>query len=219
MTLQLTKNRLLPFPVRRIYCVGRNYAEHRKEMGGSDRDLPFFFMKPGDAVFQSQTLIYPKNTTQLDYEAELVAVMGDDKSIFGFALGVDLTKRDLQSACKKQSRPWECAKSFDLSALIGDIVPITDISGGMDAVMQSRLTMDLNGSIKQSALVSDMIWSTAELVDQLDAQDFSVKKGDFIFTGTPAGVGEVKIGDTCKVSLTLKNNQTVPILKFQVISG
>lgn len=218
MSLQLTKNRLLPFPVRRIYCVGRNYAEHRKEMGGSDRDLPFFFMKPGDTAFQTHTLIYPKNTSQLDYEAELVAVMDDNASIFGFAVGIDLTKRDLQASCKKQGRPWECAKSFDLSALIGDIVPISEISGGIGTVTQSRLTLDLNGTIEQSALVSDMIWSTSELIDQLKAQDFSVKRGDLIFTGTPAGVGELKIGDTCKVSLVFDNHETVPSLQFQVNS-
>ena len=211
MSLLLSKARPLPFPIRRVYCVGRNYAEHRKEMGGSDRDRPFFFMKPYDAVHQTKNLPYPKNTAQLSYEGELVVIVGPSATIYGITVGVDLTKRDIQSESKKAGRPWESSKSFDLSALIGEIVPVSELHREVEA---SILTVTLNGTIAQQAPVSDMIWSIPELFTELEKQDFSVKCGDIIFTGTPAGVGQLKVGDHCQVSL---ERDDVPHLDFTVV--
>ena len=212
MSLHLISKQFLPFPIRRVYCVGRNYADHRKEMGGSDRDMPFFFMKPADALFQSSVLTYPPGTSQLDYEAELVAFVGDEAQIFGYALGVDLTKRDLQNACKKQGRPWECSKSFDFSGLVGEISP------GVHIAPNSILALTVNGETKQKAHVSDMIWSVDELTQQLRSQELSVAKGDVIFTGTPAGVGPLHPGDRVEVSLTCDDMHVLPPLLFDVVS-
>lgn len=206
----------LPFAVRRVYCVGRNYAEHRKEMGGSERDEPFFFSKPSDAVFQSAALVYPRGTKQLSYEAELVVIMNSPTEVYGYALGIDLTKRDVQAQSKKLGRPWESAKSFDNSGLIGSVVVREDIDES--ALDSSRLELLVNDQLRQSALVSDMIWSIGELIPKLEEQDFSVKQGDVIFTGTPAGVGELSVGDTCRV--TLRNgegDEIVPVLEFTVV--
>lgn len=213
--LRLIQNHILPFPVRRVYCVGRNYAEHRQEMGGSERELPFFFMKPSDSVFQAPSISYPSNTAELSYEAELVVLVGENESIFGYSLGVDLTKRDLQKEAKKMSRPWESSKSFDFSALIGDIVPYNDVKSRVE---DAKIELKLNGTVKQSAIVDQMIWSIPELISQLKSQDFSVKQGDVIFTGTPAGVGPLKIGDKCEVSLTHEGKDVVPRLVFSVSS-
>jgi fumarylpyruvate hydrolase len=181
-------------------------------MGGSDRDMPFFFMKPADALFQSSVLKYPPATSQLDYEAELVAFVGEQSQIFGYALGVDLTKRDLQKACKKQGRPWECSKSFDFSGLVGVISP------GVHIAPNSILSLTVNGETKQIAHVSDMIWSVNELMEQLRSQDLSVATGDVIFTGTPAGVGALRPGDRVEVYLTCDNKHVLPPLRFDVVS-
>ena len=213
--LRLIQNHILPFPVRRVYCVGRNYAEHRQEMGGSERELPFFFMKPSDSVFQAPSISYPSNTAELSYEAELVVLVGENESIFGYSLGLYLTKRDLQKEAKKMSRPWESSKSFDFSALIGDIVPYNDVKSRVE---DAKIELKLNGTVKQSAIVDQMIWSIPELISQLKSQDFSVKQGDVIFTGTPAGVGPLKIGDKCEVSLTQEGKDVVPRLVFSVSS-
>jgi fumarylpyruvate hydrolase len=182
-------------------------------MGGSDRDEPFFFQKPHDAIYQSSVVFYPKGTYQLHYEAELVAVVGGHKwrQIYGFALGVDLTKRDIQASAKKFGRPWESSKGFDKSGLIGEIVPVASLSPS------SRLQFVQNGEVKQSALIGDMIWSVSELLEKLESQDFSVREGDLIYTGTPAGVGELHIGDDCEVSLIDdKGDNVLPKLSFTV---
>jgi fumarylpyruvate hydrolase len=192
--------------------VGRNYVEHRKEMGGSDRDEPFFFQKPHDALFQSPIVFYPKNTYKLNYEAELVAVIGSrPPNIYGYALGIDLTKRDIQSEAKNKGRPWEMSKAFDKSGLIGEIMPLGSLSD------TCTLQFIQNGQVKQSARISDMIWSVPELLSKLESQDFSVREGDFIFTGTPGGVGELSIGDDCEVRLIDSDGHHVlPKLSFTV---
>lgn len=206
----------LPHPVRRVYCVGRNYAEHRKEMGGSDRDEPFFFHKPHDAIFQVEAdnvvpVKYPRGTKKYSYEAELVVVMGSCKEIYGYALGVDFTKRDVQEMAKKMGRPWESGKSFDNSGLVGIVHTMSHLRE------DGRLSFTQNGITKQSSEISNMIWPVADLIEKLVEQDFSVEAGDVIFTGTPAGVGELHVGDRCVVSLTEPDGSHVlSPLKFSI---
>lgn len=214
--LSLVGGKNLPFPIRRVYCVGRNYAEHRKEMGGGERDPPFFFQKPCDALIQTgSSYRYPKNTSQLSYEAELVVVMDGPREIFGYALGVDFTKRDLQTDAKKNSRPWESSKSFDNSGVIGDIAPANEVG---ENIISSKLELLLNGDVRQSATIDQMIWSIPELMTNLELQDFSLKRGDVIFTGTPAGVGTVSIGDELRIRLTSPETgrDIVPQLVFKI---
>lgn len=186
------------FPVRRIYCVGRNYADHAREMGADpEREAPFFFTKPRDAVINGPKVAYPPATSNLHFEAELVLALrhgGADipvsdalRHVFGCAAGVDLTRRDLQAEAKKSGRPWDMAKGFDQSAPIGTIEP------GM-ADMNARITLSVNGEERQSAHLSDMIWSPAEVIAHL-SRLVTLAPGDLIFTGTPAGVGPVKRGD------------------------
>ena len=203
----------MPFKVRRVYCVARNYADQRLEMAGNSRDLPFFFQKPHDAIFQCNLLAYPINTAQLGYEAELVAIMEDSNSVFGYALGMDLTKRDVQSEAKKLGKPWESSKSFDRSALIGPIVPAGSVSRLSDCIIE----LSLNGEVRQSAKIDRMIWSVPELVEQLKKQDFGVQQGDVLFTGTPAGVGLLSVGDECVVSLRRDGADVVSPLSFTVV--
>lgn len=205
----------LPFPIRRVYCVGRNYAEHRKEMGGNDRDDPFFFAKPHDAVYQGDKIHYPRGTSQLSYEGEFVVIMNSPTEAYGYCVGVDLTKRDLQEVAKKQGRPWEAAKAFDNSGILGLIQPATK---GTYPPSHVTLKFLLNGETRQSASIGDMIWSSEELINKLKEQDFSVAQGDVIFTGTPAGVGQLSVGDVCSVQLTDEDgNHVVPELHFSVV--
>lgn len=195
--------------VRRVYCVGRNYAEHRAEMGGSERDEPFFFQKPHDSVIQSSHVSYPTGTREFSYEAELVVLMGDQLNIKGYTVGVDFTKRDLQREAKKNAKPWEIGKSFDNSALVGQF--------SSQIKKDDTLKFFQNGILRQSAPLSDMIWSVDKLILKLIEQDFSVKAGDLIFTGTPAGVGNLVLGDSCMVQLVDQDgNSSVPDLKFTV---
>jgi fumarylpyruvate hydrolase len=217
MALLSSRGLPLEFQIRRVYCVGRNYAEHRKEMGGSDRDPPFFFMKPFDAVHQARRIPFPSNTRDLNYEGELVLFMGEGDKVYGLSLGVDLTKRDLQATAKKGGRPWESSKSFDGSGILGPITPLSEIDGGMLSVEKAQLQLVLNGELKQSATIDSMIWSTQELIQQLKNQDFSVKKGDIIFTGTPAGVGQLNVGDECSVRLLSDNHDILSPLVFNVV--
>jgi len=154
----------LPLRVRRVYCVASNYADHRIEMGGSARDMPFFFQKPHDALFQSTTLVYPRNTSQLGFEAELVARMQDSRNPFGYALGMDLTKRDIQSAAKISGKPWESAKAFDFSGLLGPIIP----AESFDNLSSCRIELSINGEVKQSAKLDQMIWTLPELITVLN---------------------------------------------------
>ena len=193
------------FPVRRIYCVARNYAEHAREMGGSGREAPFFFMKPADAVVPvaagaSARVAYPPKTADLHHEIEMVVAIGTGgrdiavadalAHVFGYAVGLDMTRRDLQAELKKQGRPWDIAKGFDQSAPIGAIHPAAAV--GHPAAGAIRL--EVNGVERQRGDLADMIWSVPEIVAILSGY-FELQAGDLIFTGTPAGVGAVARGD------------------------
>ena len=187
------------FPVRRILCVGRNYAAHRREMGGDERDPPFFFAKPADAIAPLKDKIaYPPATSDLHHEIELVVALksgGADLSVdealagvFGYAVGVDLTRRDLQGAAKAKGQPWEAGKAFDQSA------PISAIRV-MDApAAEAAVTLSVNGEERQRGQVGDMIWSIGEVIAKA-SQLWTLAAGDLIFTGTPEGVGAIARGD------------------------
>lgn len=189
------------FPVRRILCVGRNYAEHAREMGSDpDREPPFFFSKPADAVLTGGAeMAYPTETADLHPEMELVVAIsrggaeiaaGDAAGhVFGYAAGLDMTRRDLQAAAKKTARPWDLAKGFDQSAPIGTIIPAT---GGL--LTSGRIALSVNGEQRQVADLSDMIWSIAETIAHL-SRFIALAPGDLLFTGTPAGVAPVVRGD------------------------
>ncbi|MBV8684762.1 MAG: fumarylacetoacetate hydrolase family protein [Caulobacteraceae bacterium] len=187
------------FPVRRILCVGRNYAAHRREMGGDDRDPPFFFAKPADAVVgPGDAVPYPSRTADLHHEVELVVALnraGEDIApdealdlVFGYAVGVDLTRRDLQAAAKAKGQPWEAAKGFDCSAPMSAIRPWTGASP------TGSISLTVNGETRQSAKVEDMIWSVAEVIAEA-SKLWRLAPGDLIFTGTPEGVGPLVRGD------------------------
>jgi len=194
------------FPVRRIFCVGRNYLDHALEMGGNPRtEPPFFFTKPADAVVASgATIPYPPETADFHYEGELVVAIGlgggsieVEKAavhIFGHAAGNDLTRRDLQAAAKAGRRPWDMAKGFDASALVGAIRP-----GPLDPDAVLRLAV--NGAMRQTSALSKMIWSVPEIIAAL-SRFVTLAPGDLIMTGTPAGVGPLLRGDTCEVAIT-----------------
>ena len=194
------------FPVHRIYCVGRNYAEHAQEMGFTGREPPFFFMKPADAVVpvaegQTGLIAYPPLTASLHHEIELVVGIGKAGRnipaaqaaghIWGYAVGLDMTRRDLQNDMKKQGRPWCIGKAFDQSAPIGPLVP----AAAAGDLLKGAITLSVNGEIRQSGDLSDLIWSVYETIEQLSAA-WTLQPGDLIFTGTPAGVGAVVRGDT-----------------------
>jgi fumarylpyruvate hydrolase len=193
------------FPVRRIYCVGRNYEEHAKEMGFTGREPPFFFMKPADAIVNvaegtTGEIPYPAGTSNLHYEIELVAAIGIGganikaadamKHVWGYAVGLDMTRRDLQGVAKKEGRPWEIGKAFDQSAPIGPIVPAAAAGNPGNAA----ITLSVNGRMKQSSSTSKLIWSIAESIEHLTTY-WRLEPGDLIFTGTPEGVGAVVSGD------------------------
>jgi fumarylpyruvate hydrolase len=180
------------FPVRRIFCVGQNYAEHAREMGGDpDRAPPFFFTKPADAVVPSGSrLVFPTRTEELHHEVELVVALGEELVIFGCAVGLDLTRRDLQAVAKKAGRPWDMAKGFDRSAPIG---PLTLGPPPADAA----ITLSIDGGIRQRGRLSDMIWSVDEIIAELGTY-VELRPGDLIFTGTPAGVGPIRRGETVR---------------------
>jgi fumarylpyruvate hydrolase len=195
----------LRFPVHRIYCVGRNYEEHAKEMGFSGREPPFFFLKPADALLvvnagETGTLPYPSLTKNLHHEIELVVAIGSGgkniqaadahKHIFGYAVGLDMTRRDLQNEMKKQGRPWCIGKAFDQSAPIGPITP-ADQAG---AIANAEIYLQVNGQDRQRSQVSKLIWNMAETIEHLSAA-WELQPGDLIFTGTPAGVAAVVAGD------------------------
>jgi fumarylpyruvate hydrolase len=183
------------FPVHRIYCVGRNYAEHAQEMGHTGREPPFFFLKPADAVLpvaagETGRMAYPPATANLHHEIELVVALGEGGQIFGYAVGLDMTRRDLQNEMKKQGRPWSIGKAFDQSAPIGPIVPV-DRTGELTA---GAITLDVNGQRKQTGDLKDLIWNVAETLEKL-REAWLLQPGDLIYTGTPAGVGAVVRGD------------------------
>ncbi|WP_157014814.1 fumarylacetoacetate hydrolase family protein [Mesorhizobium xinjiangense] len=196
------------FPVRRIFCVGRNYAAHAREMGKDpDREPPFFFTKPADAVVGDQEIVpYPPLTEDLHYEGELVVAIehgGSDISesealnhVFGYAIGNDLTRRDLQAEAKRLGRPWDWAKGFDHSAVCG---PIHRAKQG-DHLSGGRISSTVNGETRQDADLADMIWSVPEIIAIL-SRSMRVFSGDLIYTGTPAGVGALTAGDVCTVTV------------------
>ena len=194
------------FPVHRIYCVGRNYVEHAKEMGGTGREAPFFFLKPADAVLlaapgQTVAMPYPTLTSNLHHEIELVVAIGKGGShikaadapqhIFGYAVGLDMTRRDLQNDMKKQGRPWCIGKSFDHSAPIGPLTPATQVPN----IARAEIFVQVNGQDRQRSNIDKLIWNVSETIEQLSAA-WTLQPGDLIFTGTPEGVGAVVRGDT-----------------------
>ncbi|MBC7414497.1 MAG: fumarylacetoacetate hydrolase family protein [Herminiimonas sp.] len=199
------------FPVHRIYCVGRNYVEHAKEMGGTGREAPFFFMKPADAVLPILPdtvgeMHYPTHTAELHHEIEMVVAIGKGgrdiaaadaaSHIFGYAVGIDMTRRDLQAAAKKQGRPWCTSKGFDESAPIGPIHRLAEtglIEGG-------AIFLNVNGVSRQNSTLDKLIWSVAETIETLSGF-FELMPGDLIYTGTPAGVAAVERGDLLEAGI------------------
>lgn len=188
------------FPVHRIYCVGRNYADHVREMGSDAKEPPVFFTKPADAIVASGAAVpYPPRTENFHYEVELViAVGGSGRNIsaahaldhvFGYAVGNDLTRRDLQGTSKKKGQPWDTGKAFDASAPIGAIRPAS-----LGHVEKGRIWLKVNGEMKQESEVGEMIWHVPEIIAELSTF-FELRAGDLIYTGTPAGVGPLKPGD------------------------
>lgn len=200
------------FPVHRIYCVARNFEDHAKEMGQAGREPPFFFMKPADAVVVARpgdtvALPYPSLTSNLHHEVELVVAIGlggkniaveqAEKHIFGYAVGLDMTRRDLQNAMKAQGRPWCIGKGFDHSAPIGPITPADDAPD----IQQASISLSVNGVQRQHSQISQMIWNVAETIAQL-SNAWELQPGDLIYTGTPAGVAAVVPGDTLQGSIS-----------------
>lgn len=195
-------------PVRRIFCVGRNYAAHAREMGKDpDRDPPFFFTKPADAVVKSgETVAYPPETSNFHYEAELVVAIGTGgrniaeanslSHVWGYAVGNDLTRRDLQLNAREKGRPWDWGKAFDRSAVIGPVHPVSAV--GHPDTGAIRLTV--NGEVKQDADLVELIWSVPEIISIM-SHSIALAPGDLIMTGTPAGVGPLVEGDRCIVSI------------------
>jgi fumarylpyruvate hydrolase len=190
------------FPVRRVFCVGRNYADHAREMGANpDREPPFFFSKPADAVVPASGAVpYPSLTRELHHEVELVVAIGRGGTniaasgaldhVWGYGVGVDLTRRDLQSIAKKMSRPWDWAKGFDASAPVTPITPVAK-SGHPST---GRIWLAVNGDTRQIGDLADMIWPVADVISYV-SQAVALAPGDIIFSGTPAGVGAIAPGD------------------------
>jgi fumarylpyruvate hydrolase len=180
------------FPVRRIFCVGRNYPEHAREMGATDvRAPPFFFTKPADAVIESGAVVpFPGRTSDLHHEIELVVALGADARIFGYAVGNDLTRRDVQLSLKNTGKPWDTAKGFDHSAPITPIATVDSIGHPSRA----RIWLEVNDAPRQNGDIADMIWAVPEIIAELSTW-FTLASGDLIFTGTPAGVGPLNPGD------------------------
>ncbi len=199
------------FPVHRIYCVGRNYAEHAQEMGYTGREPPFFFLKPADALVpvaagETGSIDYPPQTSDLHHEVELVVAIGRggrdvdvaDASahIWGYAIGLDMTRRDLQTQMKKQGRPWSIGKAFEQSAPIGPIVP-REQAGPM---LRGAITLAVDGQPRQRGDLGELIWNVDEVIAAISAA-WELRPGDLIFTGTPAGVGAVTRGATMEAAI------------------
>lgn len=206
------------FPVRRLFCIGRNYAAHAREMGKDpDRDPPFYFTKWAETVVPSGTTIpYPPQTANFHYEAELVVAIGKGgrsiatadalNHIYGYATGLDMTRRDLQLEARDKGRPWDIAKNVEMSAPLGLIHPVTEV--GHFASGQIRLTV--NGEVKQDADLSELIWSVQEVVTYV-SEAYRLEPGDLIYTGTPAGVGPVVPGDMIRVSIAGLSDLSVTV--------
>jgi fumarylpyruvate hydrolase len=194
------------FAVHRVYCVGRNYVEHAKEMGFTGREPPFFFLKPADAVVPVQSaetgaIDYPSLTHDFHHEIELVVAIGKGGAnikaadalshVFGYAVGLDMTRRDLQTEMKKQGRPWCIGKAFDQSAPMGPITP----AGQAGSIANAKIWLEVNGSARQHSSIDKLIWNVNEIIEHLSAA-WALAPGDLIFTGTPEGVAAVARGDT-----------------------
>jgi fumarylpyruvate hydrolase len=207
------------FPVRRIYCVGRNYLAHVREMneGADERDPPFFFQKPADSiVYDGGVSPYPSLTKSLHHEVELVVAISKGgafipreqalEHVFGYGVGVDLTRRDLQTVAKDKGWPWEMGKSFDHSAPLSALAPASDV--GHDETRKIRLTV--NGKERQSSTVAHMTWSTPEIISKL-SEHYRLEPGDIIMTGTPEGVGAINIGDVIEAHVEGLPSLTITI--------
>ena len=197
------------FPVHRIYCVGRNYLAHVREMneGADERDPPFFFQKPLDSIVHDGAAVpYPSLTSSFHHEVELVVALASGGSnialddalthVYGYGVGVDLTRRDLQTIAKDKGWPWEMGKSFDHSAPLGALAPASDVGHRTDLA----ITLTVNGKIRQSSTIAHMTWNVAEVISKL-SEHYRLEAGDIIMTGTPEGVGAVEVGDVIEASV------------------
>lgn len=208
------------FPVHRVYCIGRNYAEHAREMGAEavSRAQPVFFMKPADAVVPGGGYIpYPSATQELHHEVEMVVALSRGGSnvvperalecVFGYGVGLDLTRRDLQAAAKAKGLPWDTAKGFDASAPVSALRAVSEIGHPQHA----RLTLEVNGTLQQQTDIREMILPVAEIIAEL-SKLFELKPGDLIFTGTPAGVGPLIRGDMFRAEL-----ENIAVLEGRIV--
>ena len=202
------------FPVHRIYCVGRNFADHAREMGATapaskaERGTPVFFMKPADAIVVDGEVAYPPATGDLHHEVELVVALGQDAPagelpvadaqslVFGYGVGLDLTRRDLQAAAKARGLPWDIAKGFDQSAPVSELVP----AAAVGALAPRTLSLAVNGERRQQATLDQMIWDVPEILHELSSL-YALRAGDLVFMGTPAGVAALRPGDACVARL------------------
>lgn len=202
------------FPVRRIYCVGRNFADHAREMGAaapasrSERGQPVFFCKPADAIVLDGVVPYPPGTRELHHEVELVVALGRDAPagvldpadagalVFGYGVGLDLTRRDLQAAAKAKGLPWDTGKAFDHSAPVSELVRASDVGD----LAPRRLSLQVNGAIRQQSTLDQLIWDVPEILHEL-SKLYALRAGDLVFMGTPAGVGPLQVGDAYTASL------------------
>ena len=214
------------FPVRRIFCVGRNYAAHAREMGQDpDREPPFFFTKPASSIVpEGVDIPYPPQTAEFHYEAELVIAIGQEAiacsvarardCIYGVAIGNDLTRRDLQSKAKDKGQPWDWGKGFDHSAVCGPIHPVATVAD----LSRGRIELQLNGQVKQEGDLADLIWSVDEVISII-SQSMVLRPGDLIYTGTPAGVGPMQVGDVVQISIdglgAIEHTIVAPDARFQ----
>ena len=196
------------FPVRRIYCVGRNFADHAREMGATapaskaERGSPVFFMKPADAIVISGDVPYPPGTNDLHHEVELVVALGTDAPagelpvdaaaslVFAYGVGLDLTRRDLQSAAKAKGLPWDTGKGFDHSAPVSALLPAAEVGD----IATLALSLDVNGERRQQSSLDQLIWDVPEILHEL-SKLYALRAGDLVFMGTPAGVGPLQVGD------------------------
>ena len=201
-----TLNEDYVIPVGKVYCVGRNYSDHAVEMNESIEKIePFFFTKPPQSLTQNNKIPFPKNTNNLHHEVELVVLIGSEcqqvrpsdveKMILGYAVGLDLTKRDLQEVAKDNKKPWDLSKGFDNSAPVS----LVNISN-KKTIKKGKIQLKINGNLRQLGDISEMIWSISELVSYL-SNHITLYPGDVLFTGTPAGVGEIKPGDRIEASI------------------
>ena len=202
------------FPVHRIYCIGRNFAEHAREMGATapaskaERGTPVFFLKPADAIVVDGVVPYPPGTHDLQHEVELVVALGRDAPpgmldpndamalVFGVGVGLDLTRRDLQSAAKAKGLPWDTGKGFDHSAPISELVPMADI----DDLDDLDLALEVNGEARQHGELRDLVWDVADTLHEL-SKLYALRAGDLVFMGTPAGVAPLRPGDRFRARL------------------